>query len=162
MNIPDLPTDNLYKFAAVLGFILALLPLGYLAYRAESLAVNVATMKAREEIISEWLDDQLSVESPTATMEEVARIEDERRVLAVDVARVGADVDNVQAIIWSLASLSGLGALSCFWGFHRWYHRVQKFQDAKLAADARASSSPPPSVPRRAKTGGTAAKAKVE
>lgn len=57
MNLPNFPTDNLYKFLALSGFVLALLSFGYLIHREELDSRAGAEIRVGREAIEYSMDD---------------------------------------------------------------------------------------------------------
>lgn len=141
MNLPNLPTDNLYKFMAIAG--LALIGYcGFFAYQQVwELELQILRTETEEKIIAEeWKIlnknlDRLIERGKTTESEWRDVIERALVVITKDIQTKGKkkenDLLNKQltkhyAILW-IGIIGGI--LLCSFGFFFWYNRIQKPND---------------------------------
>jgi hypothetical protein len=147
MNLPLLPTpptENLYKFAAITGVILCILaPLYwasfYVAYRHQELA---ALQSLHDAVASEDFSVLKATDQTAKTMTtEEKQLVEHSNSAKQRAQSTGADyllmarffnVVNVIAVTFEIA-----GLFVTFWGFNRWYRRVQEPLDRILQKQAR-------------------------
>jgi hypothetical protein len=163
MNLPSLPTDNLYKFMALAGLAAFFFSVVYPTWQTRELKVKQLEQDAERAVlqiehahlVAELYDasgkvkpdaqpDGLATKRRFRDLEiKAAQLEGKKQVLI----RLAAEAN-----LFSLAFWYGIvaGLIVTIWGFALWYRRVQKPQDALLqqqlkdAMQARASSETAP------------------
>ncbi|WCE02808.1 hypothetical protein [Pseudoxanthomonas sp. JBR18] len=153
MDVPNFPTDNLYKFMAIFGLVLFIFGLAYplkvieadeqLGFQAQ-LAVDQVTVQLRD--LGDSIDfAKQRPKSDAATQELQQKL--------ADVALANAKSGNLieakkRSRQWAKIYLAGCAliaiagcALSGL-GFWLWYHRVQRHLDAELAKNAKLATPP--------------------
>lgn len=141
MNIPHFPTDNLYKFVAVAGLILA----GYCAFFAYQHVLDIKLQKARAETEEDII--RLEIEQIERDVEkvnhkkepspdEIKEINARIRTAQVQKLRVMGkkneiDILTTQVLVHFFVFWAGiLGGLAMSgWGFTQWYYQIQKPHD---------------------------------
>lgn len=124
-NFP-LPTDNLYKFLAIFGLLVALVPPIWLQWHVNQLLDE--TYKIRENII----DIQAVVNENTIADENMRQSK-----IALEKILLKRDQNNdklLQAkLMWDLLLFSSaLGSVASSIGFALWYKKTQKILDQNL------------------------------
>lgn len=151
MEVPNLPTDNLYKFMAIAGVVLVVFGLSFPLRIAGKLQLQL--IEARTEVdLSRVRADRLSerVERwkamPEQTPEQAEKFRDDLQLLREKSVQDVGLVSKVGAIFSQLIFLIVAGSASTLYGyilarrgFKLWYERVQRPNDLRLAKD---SSSP--------------------
>ncbi|WP_227024022.1 hypothetical protein [Xanthomonas arboricola] len=143
MEIPSLPTDNLYKFAALAGIILTVLGIGYPAAKlleVKLIANEVRTEYKASEVRAEAfkrLNARLS-DKKKNTQEQIDRYESLRDKGLEEIALLHGKTEKIILLanfgqfyvaIGFLMSISGIFLAS--WGFSKWI-AVQRINDAIL------------------------------
>ncbi len=133
MNIPSLPTDNLYKFMALSGIFIAVF--GYSVYwiqggRTQEIVEELSGLETRLEVI---------IKSPIVTGDSSIDTEKDLEAIA-KVMQLTKEFDNLQKerVVYRNFSIFCLvvGSILSISGFSLWYFRVQKFQDMLLRKEA--------------------------
>ncbi|CAG2088095.1 hypothetical protein [Xanthomonas arboricola] len=154
MEIPSLPTDNLYKFAALAGIILVVLGIGYPALKfleielmANEVTTEYSASTARAEAfkrLSERLADS------KATKDQIDRYESLRDKGLEEAALLRGKSDKLillykfgQFYVIAGGMVSILGILLTSWGFRRWIV-VQGIIDALLIKQLSTHKGPTP------------------
>jgi hypothetical protein len=137
IGLPSVPTDSLYEFIAVSGFVLAIFATGLLylsTERASDAAAAFEVNKAKGLTALTYFEaDTLRV--PAAVRETSAVWRDRLTALATLTAegkglRVRVERERP---LQSLLNVSiGLGSALASFGFVLWYRRIQRFQDELL------------------------------
>jgi hypothetical protein len=162
--LPQLPTDNLYKFMAITGLVLLVLsPYFWVRFSLAEHEKLDATTKALFNYFPNirYMDNLEATRqagrwvSPTNT----DPFESNRLVLLQaagnDYQRAATEFEdlNRHAGLIAFACVAGaaIGLALCVSGFWLWYSRIQKHQDRILAIEAKAvtepSHPPPPDAP---------------
>ncbi len=154
MNLPNLPTDNLYKFIALSGVALSISCLGFLIYNEEATqraimesdlnrAVAVGRMKSVAESMGQMkeLSNKLPPNlDPNAFREFIAPLQEDleadsekaiQALVANNAPAVQADLKRNSLLFWRCFLGGGIlaGTLISFRGFYLWYYRLQQYQD---------------------------------
>lgn len=145
--IPSLPTDNLYKFAAISGLFLfavgLLAPivitnslLNYTAERADKVDTRITEGMIRIGELAQ--KDELSKEERAAQIQRMAddfaqRIAAEQLLLA---KHIGAQKEIANQQIFVLQCAGWVGFAASMLGFAMWYLRVQSLQDRILKLES--------------------------
>lgn len=151
-EIPSLPTDNLYKFAALTGLVLLLAAIflwaNFYIHRLEkNLLVRVRLLEAIE------APYQYYIAKARAKNGEDVSIEQKTMISRFDEAKAASDqalmefnqVDNYNLIVTRIALCLGFsGIVISTIGFRLWYLRVQKPLDRILLNEARKKNNPSP------------------
>lgn len=146
MNLPNLPTDNLYKFIALAGLVVILLSIvlpniALHNLRLELLKTNgeLSVLQAEYDFLRE---EHNSVENHP-NLEEAAKHREKMKELRVRTLQLKSKDESErflhrQTIVWQSVAAIGLfvGAGMVTFGFKLWYERVQKYQDMILKKDA--------------------------
>jgi ferric-dicitrate binding protein FerR (iron transport regulator) len=158
--IPSPPTDNLYKFAALLGVLIALAGPTY--YVTQSTELQLKEVSAQQDVALyqkqiEWLMADISGSwhqvkpdangrIPELSAEEQAAYREifERRrnleLTKVKLEHVEKSVSVVRSqlrlLFWLMIGGLVVGVPLSVWGFRRWHQRVQKLQDLQLKNQA--------------------------
>ena len=111
LNLPTVPTDNIYKFFAFSGVVMMV------ASAVLFVQVLLHTIDATHKLAAE---QQLSIENYKSAM--VSQFKFRTDLLK----------DQLYFSLRALTSLFVAGCLIGWRGFHLWYHNVQKFQDEIL------------------------------
>lgn len=146
MNIPTPPTDNLYKFVALSGVVVALIGVALLwtQHQASGEAIgnfeDLVTLGQYEvERYQQEVDFLIATNGSSDAVRE-ARRQMKQRFAEIAVAENAAErVSNAFTVGIIVASACmAIGIYFGYWGFRCWYERVQKYQDAVLKAEAQA------------------------
>lgn len=158
MNIPDLPTDSIYKFVALAGLILFLIsPIYYQFFSRDVLLKNIGlraemqrmkkeveflkedTILLREDIQAKKQDGSVSQEKHQNAGEKVEELNQKTReteLKSIELQRItnGVFVYNDQLALLRWSSVIGViaGILMLVLGFYLWYTRIQLYQDKIL------------------------------
>jgi hypothetical protein len=152
--LPTPPTDNLYRFLALTGFVLVLSAPVYWA----SYSLPLAEKEALHDLASRELQEQIlkygslpapprAGEAPTVEFRESAA----RQAADLDVRRHELRVAENQValqrrllrVVGAISLIGGLlGAILASFGFTLWYRRVQISQDKILVLQANPVSAP--------------------
>ncbi len=145
MDIPSLPSDNLYKFVAFAGLLITLVSLTYPLNKAEEFklaVIDAQAEKAKIEIelaaIEQLVGELEKAKQPTP--QEVSGLRE--RILQSQTKKI--ELDRLVKITQTKLDLSSkyftaaiigfiAGPWISFWGFRRWYVRVQKPLDEQVA-----------------------------
>ncbi len=140
MNIPTIPTDNLYKFMALTGVVLVIgsfILVWFKAERSQELLreykQGAALIEAKIEIAE--LSDLLDQES----RKRIGKSSELRREVGVDRAKLVVIEEELKLILEDklmymvfLIVSQVVGFSLSIVGFKLWYERVQKYQDIIL------------------------------
>jgi hypothetical protein len=155
MNVPTLPTDNLYKFLALTGLVLMLACFGALEFRAaKQQELDTAVSLGKEalgylerdiERVAERLTGQATEdqEYPKVTANEYAQFKMRIRNVGEDIIelrgkseRAEAHYQRTQRILFLLLLGGIFGGFIAIAGFALWYVRLQKYQDVLIRCQA--------------------------
>lgn len=161
MNIPNLPTDNMYKFIALAGLSLCVLsPVYYQVFSREVILKNfelraeMRRIKQESQFLREDVDELRGesnelkgapnvADEKGRILKQAAALEEKTRELMrqqIQADKLASEAllsnDQIDQLWWvSLVGLiAGINLLS--FGLRLWYTRVQKYQDQVLAGDA--------------------------
>lgn len=147
MDLPQLPTDNLYKFMALAGVALLLFGLTYPLHLASKISLELADASAQVEI-AQLRTDRLSERfealraNPNAAAVESMVLETQLHELREQAAVLNGKASRFRVLLAQfifftvvcLVSAVG-GYILAREGFKLWYIRVQKPADLKAASD---------------------------
>ncbi|PAK91743.1 hypothetical protein B8X02_11865 [Stenotrophomonas rhizophila] len=155
MDIPSLPTDNLYKFAALAGLLLIVLGLAYPSSKIfeielyqNEIDTDIALAEARAEAFRR-LSDRLTERSPVtreqADQFEVARDAGFEGTAQIREKSKRARILLDQALFYFYVGIALLvfGAILSVWGFSNWL-RLQRAADAIMLNELSGRSAFPP------------------
>jgi len=147
MNMPNLPTDNLYKFLALAGLAIAVLSfwhaegkLSEIKYKIASLEGDVGLMKVYEDALQKNRDSiRASIKRKSVSDEEMKELYKQHHEYLLKNAEFQAKTKFVLVLIEEGKRVSTLsiwietiGVLISYIGFQLWYIRVQKPNDMLL------------------------------
>ena len=135
--IPNLPTDNLYKFVALTGLFVAITGVFFLEIQVERSSKAVSVLKAHVEYKNYVLDllesadteASLSRDQRQRLVEELISHEEE---IIGGIADSGTELDTIKKRLRPIGLISLLGSIASMIGFRLWYRRVQKPLDEIL------------------------------
>lgn len=141
MNLPNFPTDNLYKFVAVAGLILA----AYCAFFAYQQVLDLQLQMARAETEEDIIRLEIQqIEQETekifakkdASPDEIKEVNARIRAAQIQRLRVIGKKNEVKLLAAQVRVHYGLfwagiigGLLMSGWGFKQWYCQIQKPND---------------------------------
>jgi hypothetical protein len=144
MNLPSLPTDNLYKFLALSGLVIVLFSFIFPMKRIGEIELKSLEIKTQVEVLKIEID---YLKEDTKTWAEKANLNHEETVLlrkrtkdaAIKVAELGGRTEQIEALrgelrfYWRFIKVTvWLGAVISLVGFYLWYFLVQKPNDLLL------------------------------
>ena len=150
MNFPSLPTDNLYKFLALSGLLIAGFSFTLLPWQLHELRLEVFDSEAEARVLvieREQIERELSrLESmDERTWEEVSALRTSHDALRKSIARSDSNAERMTYLVEtyrSLVTVSGggivLGGLLSIAGFRLWYTRVQRPLDERALLEGAA------------------------
>jgi len=128
MNIPNLPTDNLYKFAAIFGLVLIVFS-SYMFNKTVDNGLKIEDeIRLKHEILR--LD---SIQTPIADTIQMAKAKAEFDKENNQYRRI---VNSITSIFYLYVILFIIGCIAAFLGFKYWYKKTQKMNDEILANEA--------------------------
>ncbi|MCW8900332.1 MAG: hypothetical protein OQK75_03735 [Gammaproteobacteria bacterium] len=118
MNIPQLPFDNLYKFLAITGYMIMILPTLYLNNEVDDTTISIAEISAEVQYLKSKgeISDTLVLRKKLAVQEALTKQQDAK-------------------IKW-LYFFVIFGAIIGHWGLLAWYNKVQVPKDIILKKQA--------------------------
>ncbi|MGN6280357.1 hypothetical protein [Frateuria sp.] len=141
MNLPTLPTDNLYKFMALAGIVLMLFSVVYPFQRLQELEIRAIDSRTQLAIVGQrvaLLQFQVKAmeKDPAATDEKILALRSKSTDLGIEALRgVGENKKN-EALLSQLRLFAGIslftslgGLVLAIAGFLLWYLRIQKPSD---------------------------------
>jgi len=144
MNLPTLPTDNLYKFLALSGLAIAIFVLVFPMIRISEIRLKLVEVKTQSKVLAVEIEElkedtdrwaKKTSLSPEGTASLRKRLI-ELRIKGVEIRgrfeqikSLNRDLDYSMILIWVGLPL---GMLISFLGFLLWYFRVQKPNDLLL------------------------------
>ena len=144
MNLPNIPTDNLYKFIALSGLVLTLFSLIFPWTRMGEIRPKLVEINTQLEILkieSDEIEKELSrlEKMVNPTPEELTAIIKERKEHRIKNAELKGRFNQVDALVeelfyqWRFLKFGVfVGFIISFIGFWFWYHFVQKPNDMLL------------------------------
>lgn len=168
MNIPDLPTDNLYKFIALAGLILLLFSsIYYQVFSRDVLLKNIdlrAEMSRMEKEVEFLREDTDSLKEDKQAIKQDNSVSQEEQnnvgknieglnqrtreaiLKTIELERIGKGVliynDQIALLRWSSIIGAITGILLLIIGFYLWYTRIQIYQDKILVNEAQKNTKP--------------------
>ncbi|WP_291270932.1 hypothetical protein [Geothrix sp.] len=145
MDIPQVPTDNLYKFKAIVGVVIVAIVLGFTVTRmidVELQTIEVETQIQKNEINSRQLVKEIErfERKSINTAEEINSLDQKRVQLAERNAETRGNLNKARfhlRNIYGLLILAVVGSVIGYRmakvGFQEWLIHVQQPQDALLA-----------------------------
>jgi hypothetical protein len=130
MNVPNLPTDNLYKFIAISGVTLCIscLALNTFAYQNFS-ERRVELLGQLQSIKSDQDEINVSVETLDISKKQIDAVKTKLESAGNEVRALREPFD--KSTRWYNAGAI-IGFLGAIFGFVLWYFRVQKYEDILL------------------------------
>ena len=151
MDIPAIPTDNIYKFFAIGGFGVMIFSLTYLPGKALDLHLALVDTEAqisKHKLEFDRIKDVLEIieekSATTRTSEEIAAVK--ASVMAYDNTKIDIQASLKRQELqlrwmWAYLLAATIGALSGGFamvrGFRLWYYRIQLPQDRNARADSK-------------------------
>jgi hypothetical protein len=152
MSLPNVPTDNLYKFIALSG-VLIILSSSYLSIqfifdssqKIRELNMDISIYYSKAEFIVEDIED-LRDSNPKWDNEEISElnylIKEQRKLLLekIEVEEKKKELnrlDETTSIVikyWLLVLFISIAMM--IYGFSKWYTKVQRFLDKKLKKES--------------------------
>jgi hypothetical protein len=149
MELPNLPTDNLYKFLAIVGLILFLVAFLYPGIifisdkhfqKLYDPFIQYEGFHTEEEILNNKIQALTQKGKPTEEdLQRKVGYESRLDQIKIEIAKV-----NATQKVWSLdidtsrtfrnnyvLPIAILGLMLTFFGFYQWYHKLQKYEDKK-------------------------------
>lgn len=108
-----LPTDNIYKFYALFGLLLAVFGVGATIY------VNKSTNDLAFDVAVEY---QILKAEPVRSVSDEARFQVLHKKLEIAAS-------DKKFFLYGLGSVAGLGFMMMLYGFKKWHTEVQPIQD---------------------------------
>jgi len=148
MNLPNLPTDNLYKFVALSGLVIFLLSVIYPQTEVWDIEIEILRLSGEGKEIDYLLNE---IEDDSDELVDIKLLTaDEKKALVQNLVDLGLksikletalDEINIRnerigsLLIKMYVGIALGSAMMCF-GFLSWYHRVQKYQDEIIKKEA--------------------------
>ena len=144
MNIPNLPTDNLYKFIALVGVVVLLAASYFPIIKARELRLAKIEIEGQMRLLEievQHLQDTTKQLGSNETIGDCNREElvgkayklkmknEEIKTNSKKVEVIGIDYELIRKI--QVAGMI-LGFILSAFGFFLWYFRIQKYQDKQL------------------------------
>lgn len=141
MNIPNLPTDNLYKFMALSGLLILILSIAYPTYRTLELEQQRQMIRGEIKILEGDVDLLLKialantkVRHKTTDPDFLQAVQHKNTLARIEARGMQLDLleSQIKQYKWLYWVGFFIGLLLTVWGFLLWYLRVQRFQDMLL------------------------------
>ena len=158
MNLPLLPTDNLYKFMSLAGAVIIILSVIYPIIQIEELQHRIVSLNGEEKILDQEIEfikhDVKFLEKNINILEkkknqkigelnellrkstELSRKTNEQQIKNIELFYKKQDIELTSKYISQNRILgfigTGFGSFLAFFGFYLWYVRIQKLQDLLL------------------------------
>lgn len=116
MNLPNIPTDNLYKFIAISGLAIFLFGLYLFNSTQSELLLEINRLKLEQEILQLSNDDFNKKSLDSLEFNHQAQILQKK-------------VDQLPKTYKGYLTLTFLGFLISIFGFFQWYHKLQIHQN---------------------------------
>ena len=153
MNLPNVPTDNLYKFMAITGLLTTFISVGVFEYAIEKVSMStdqvmleatkleIESTKVSQDL--DRLDKEIGKIRLISTIQKInekiqvqENLNTENKILLAEIkSRNLQNIRHAKLLkeYYFLYVLGVLGGLTLsFWGFRLWYTRVQKIEDELL------------------------------
>ncbi len=138
MNIPNLPTDNIYKFLALSGLFIIIFSITMTEIKLADIQTDLdiyETQAAELEYEVQSLDSRLEKDTHNEAYNS-EKLVDELKFKNFKLANTNELLRKKsdkfkRAFHWSIFGVI-IGAIICLLGFIYWYNRVQRFLDYKL------------------------------
>ena len=153
MQIPNLPTDNLYKFMALSGLILIILSavfplwllhnigLEHIEIKKELDLLDIEERYLREE--QEEAREGLKALPPNKKIEARRSIDEKAKDYSKKLMQTKGNFEKMKYLVSEAKKLkifscigAGVGAIVTYCGFLLWYRRLQKYQDQIIKSEA--------------------------
>lgn len=137
MEMPNLPTDNLYKFLALFGLILIVFSSYMFNQTPEKLYSDIDNLKVKEQLL------KIKVHGDSFKGNQLVnnKIEHLKDSLEFDATLKGLQrkVDRFPKLLYLYLILLLLGVAATIFGFIKWFFRTQKFNDLMLENESKKS-----------------------
>lgn len=145
MNLPNPPTDNLYKFVAIFGMVLVVAPLVLFFGRAGELRARSAEVRREVALLGFDVDVARQDQERSKEPDEPLKTRALRRRMVEAQARTTELSDLLEELerLANVAKISAAaGLVLTIVGFTLWYERVQRFEDLVLRRQVEAAAGP--------------------
>lgn len=157
MDILKIPTDSLYKFFAITGIIMIIMPSVFLDNEVQELILESYNLKIESEILGierdylieettllkEQIDilesDELNPEKERELLDETKRLRELTKQAEIKIVEIENKLelhsilgDRLKILLRELRILIIAGIILMFFGFYFWYIRVQVYQDGLI------------------------------
>jgi hypothetical protein len=161
MDLPQIPTDNLYKFMAIVGVVVMTMVIGFSTIKLSDLefqTIDPGVQTEKIQISTEYLSREIgrTERKTTPTPEELSALDQRRMQLAERRAELDGNLKKARfqlQCMYGLIILSAISTLGGYYmakrGFAGWYRFVQQPQDALLKAQIKTlenSTTPSPTL----------------
>ena len=130
-NLPNLPTDNLYKFKVILGLVLVVYSTHILFNERDSFSDEMHRLEIQEKLIE--LKNQSNLLNKNKAN---FQIQKEIIEFEADIKKLLMKFNYLKFFIIAYMVLFPLGGVFIFSGFWGWYHKHQKYKDLILKSEA--------------------------
>ena len=141
MEMPTLPTDNLYKFMALSGVAIMISIAAMLFIRANEVrdlliqsAQSTDGVRNRVQAFKEWGDGSFTKEEAKSIIQS---IEAQNIAAGGILTRSDLMAKSLRSDFWFLYALMSFGSLLAAAGFTLWYVKLQRFQDIIIAKESK-------------------------
>ena len=118
MNLPSLPTDNLYKFLALFGLVLIVVGL-FLTYDYPNrLYERLYELQSQEKTLN--VSNNYSV----------------KYELEAEIKKLNLKVENLGYLLYLFIAVAFIGGVFSSCGFYHWYYKLQVYSDEILKNEA--------------------------
>ena len=144
MNLPLLPTDNLYKFMSLALVVIIIISVSYPIIQIEQLQHRIVSLNGDQKILNrevELLKKEINLfeKNKNKTMAELIdfyRKTNQQQIKNIELMVKVQDIELTSKYISQNRILgiigTSLGSFLAFFGFSLWYVRIQKLQDLLL------------------------------
>ena len=152
MQIPNLPTDNLYKFMAIAGLALIIISVIIPLWIIHDLKIKGYDLKIEMAIIdveAKSFEKQFQLHTQVPHNKKELSDHSHKQYFATvldmekNIAKTKGQVDKLEFLRSEIQKMRviialglGLGLILTFNGFRLWYSRLQKYQDAAIKSEA--------------------------
>lgn len=127
MNIPSVPTDNLYKFSAIFGLILIVFG-SYMVFKIDTdIYLELDKLAAKESI------NELKAEQDSISI----KVKVDKINFDSEIKNMSRQVNRYPKLLVFFYMLIAIGIVSSFIGFVCWYHKTQKLNDKILEIETK-------------------------
>jgi hypothetical protein len=144
IDLPSLPTDNLYKFIALCGLVLFIASVtipNILATRfrdqVDDLTIEAAPLEEEIKILHEQIARFENASPPDAERVSATRAASDQIRIKAAVVRAKLSVahnrqKDLRLLLWVVVIGGILSSVIMWSGFRLWYYRLQQYQDAAV------------------------------